>query len=436
MTIDFSAAQSEVVQICSDLIRIDTQNWGEGKANPERPAADYIAEKFREVGLDSEIYESAPGRANLVARIKGKNPDRPALVMHGHTDVVPADASEWSVDPFGGEVKDGLLWGRGAVDMKNGCAMIIAVVRQMMRENIVPDRDILVVFFADEEAGGTYGSGWMVDNHPEVFAGAAEAVSEVGGYSVDVRGEKIYLVQTAEKGLQWLKLVAKGSAGHGSQRNDDNPIVKLAEAVARIGRYEWPVEIPQATRELLKGVADLTGIEYTEDNFPALLKELGSVEKFVGPTFATSANPTALGGGYKHNVIPGFAEALIDCRPIPGRTEDALLTLKELAGPDVDIVPVVQHVSLETPFEGDLVEQMKKSVHAYDPEAHVLPYALSAGTDNKALSFLGITGYGFIPLRLPADLDFPAMFHGADERVPTETLEFGTQILGDFLVNA
>lgn len=436
MTIDFSAAQSEVVQICQELIRIDTQNWGEGKANPERPAADYLAQKLEEVGLETTIYESGPGRANLVARVKGKNPDLPALVMHGHTDVVPADPSEWTVDPFAGEIKDGMLWGRGAVDMKNGVAMITAAIRQIVREGITPQRDIIVVFFADEEAGGRYGSGWMVENHPEVFEGASHAVSEVGGYSVDIRGERVYLVQTAEKGLQWLKLVARGTAGHGSQANDDNPVVKLAEAVVRIGNYGWPVEVPQATQELLQGVAELTGIEYKEENFPALLKELGSVEKFVGPTFATSANPTALSGGYKHNVIPGTAEAIVDCRPIPGRTEDALLKLKELAGPDVDIVPVVQHVSLETEFEGDIVEQMKSSVHAYDPEAHVLPYALSAGTDNKALSFLGIVGYGFIPLRLPKDLDFPAMFHGVDERVPTDTLEFGTQILGDFIVNA
>ena len=429
-------AASEVVQLCQDLIRFDTQNWGEGKANPERVAADYIAEKLAEVGVESQIFESAPGRANLFARIPGKNPDRPALVVHGHTDVVPADASEWSVDPFEAVIKDGCVWGRGAVDMKDMDAMIVAGVRALVRNNVQPDRDLIIAFFADEEAGSTYGSHWVVKNHPEVFGGASEAISEVGGYSVDIRGQRAYLVQTAEKGMEWVRLTAHGNAGHGSQINNDNPVVKLAAAVARIGEHEWPTEPPAATRELLAGVSELTGIENTEVNRDKLLAELGSALKFVGATFQTTANPTALDAGYKHNVIPGQASALIDCRPLPGRNEDALLTLKELAGPDVVVEQVISGVSLETPFEGDLVDRMKEAIEAEDPGATVLPYTLSGGTDNKALSELGITGYGFAPLKLTGDLDFPAMFHGVDERVPLEALDFGARTLVRFMVSA
>lgn len=429
-------AASEVVQLCQDLIRFDTQNWGEGKANPERIAADYIAEKLAEVGVESQIFESAPGRANLFARIPGKNPDRPALVVHGHTDVVPADASEWSVDPFEAVIKDGCVWGRGAVDMKDMDAMIVAGVRALVRNNVQPDRDLIIAFFADEEAGSTYGSHWVVKNHPEVFEGASEAISEVGGYSVDIRGQRAYLVQTAEKGMEWVRLTAHGSAGHGSQINNDNPVVKLAAAVARIGEHEWPTEPPAATRELLAGVSELTGIENTEANRDKLLAELGSALKFVGATFQTTANPTALDAGYKHNVIPGQASALIDCRPLPGRNEDALLTLKELAGPDVVVEQVISGVSLETAFEGDLVDRMKEAIEAEDPGAAVLPYTLSGGTDNKALSELGITGYGFAPLKLTGDLDFPAMFHGVDERVPLEALDFGARTLVRFMVSA
>lgn len=429
-------AASEVVQLCQDLIRFDTQNWGEGKANPERVAADYIAEKLAEVGVESQIFESAPGRANLFASIPGKNPDRPALVVHGHTDVVPADASEWSVDPFEAVIKDGCVWGRGAVDMKDMDAMIVAGVRALVRNNVQPDRDLIIAFFADEEAGSTYGSHWVVKNHPEVFEGASEAISEVGGYSVDIRGQRAYLVQTAEKGMEWVRLTAHGSAGHGSQINNDNPVVKLAAAVARIGEHEWPTEPPAATRELLAGVSELTGIENTEANRDKLLAELGSALKFVGATFQTTANPTALDAGYKHNVIPGQASALIDCRPLPGRNEDALLTLKELAGPDVVVEQVISGVSLETPFEGDLVDRMKEAIEAEDPGATVLPYTLSGGTDNKALSELGITGYGFAPLKLTGDLDFPAMFHGVDERVPLEALDFGARTLVRFMVSA
>lgn len=429
-------AASEVVQLCQDLIRFDTQNWGEGKANHERIAADYIAEKLAEVGVESQIFESAPGRANLFARIPGKNPDRPALVVHGHTDVVPADASEWSVDPFEAVIKDGCVWGRGAVDMKDMDAMIVAGVRALVRNNVQPDRDLIIAFFADEEAGSTYGSHWVVKNHPEVFEGASEAISEVGGYSVDIRGQRAYLVQTAEKGMEWVRLTAHGNAGHGSQINNDNPVVKLAAAVARIGEHEWPTEPPAATRELLAGVSELTGIENTEANRDKLLAELGSALKFVGATFQTTANPTALDAGYKHNVIPGQASALIDCRPLPGRNEDALLTLKELAGPDVVVEQVISGVSLETPFEGDLVERMKEAIEVEDPGAAVLPYTLSGGTDNKALSELGITGYGFAPLKLTGDLDFPAMFHGVDERVPLEALDFGARTLVRFMVSA
>ena len=429
-------AASEVVQLCQDLIRFDTQNWGEGKANPERIAADYIAEKLAEVGVESQLFESAAGRANLFARIPGKNPDRPALVVHGHTDVVPADASEWSVDPFEAVIKDGCVWGRGAVDMKDMDAMIVAGVRALVRNNVQPDRDLIIAFFADEEAGSTYGSHWVVKNHPEVFEGASEAISEVGGYSVDIRGQRAYLVQTAEKGMEWVRLTAHGNAGHGSQINNDNPVVKLASAVARIGEHEWPTEPPAATRELLAGVSELTGIENTEANRDKLLAELGSALKFVGATFQTTANPTALDAGYKHNVIPGQASALIDCRPLPGRNEDALLTLKELAGPDVVVEQVISGVSLETPFEGDLVDRMKEAIEAEDPGATVLPYTLSGGTDNKALSELGITGYGFAPLKLTGDLDFPAMFHGVDERVPLEALDFGARTLVRFMVSA
>ncbi|MCT1690431.1 M20/M25/M40 family metallo-hydrolase [Brevibacterium sp. p3-SID960] len=436
MSHQFASAEAEVTRLCQELIRIDTQNWGNNRCNPERPAADQIAAWFAEVGLESQIYESAPGRATLVTRVPGTDPEAPALVVHGHTDVVPADAAEWSVDPFAGEIRDGLVWGRGAVDMKDMDAMIVAVVRTMMRENLRPRRDLIIVFFADEEAGGLYGSQWMAKNHPEVFDGATEAISEVGGYSVDIRGQRVYLVQTAEKGIAWLKLIARGTAGHGSQINRDNPVTKLAEAVARIGAYEWPEQMPQATRDLLVGVSELTGIPFSAETYGELLDELGSVAKFVGATFANTSNPSMLEAGYKHNVIPSTASAYIDCRHLPGQYEDLRLKLKELAGEGVDIEEEIVATALESPFGGRLVDTMVASLQEEDPDATVLPYTLSGGTDNKALSLLGITGYGFAPLRLTPDLDFPAMFHGVDERVPVSALEFGARVLGRFLMEA
>lgn len=433
---DFSAAEAEVTSLCQQLIRIDTQNWGGNRANPERPAADLIAGWFDEVGLTSSIVESEPGRASLVARIPGTDPDAGALVVHGHTDVVPAAAEDWSVDPFAGEIRDGMLWGRGAVDMKDMDAMIIAAVRDMLRSGHRPRRDLIIAFFADEEAGGAYGAGYMVKNHPELFAGATEAISEVGGYSVDIRGQRVYLVQTAEKGLAWLNLLARGTAGHGSQRNDDNPVTLLAAAIARIGSHPWPQEIPIATRQLLEGVSEITGIEFRSETIPQLLAELGSVEKFVAPTLQNTSNPTLLEAGYKHNVIPGTASAYIDCRTLPGQHEDVMLQIKELAGPGIDIDVATEGIALEAPFDTPLVAQMKASLLAEDPGARVLPYTLSGGTDNKSLAELGITGYGFAPLQLTGDLDFPAMFHGVDERVPVSALKFGARVLGNFLLKA
>jgi acetylornithine deacetylase/succinyl-diaminopimelate desuccinylase-like protein len=429
-------AQDEVVGICQDLLRIDTSNFGNGEGPGERKAAEHVAALLAEVGLEPELFESEPGRASVVTRLEGTDPSRPALVLHGHLDVVPAAAQDWSVDPFAGEEIDGLLWGRGAVDMKDMDAMILAVVRQMAREGRKPARDVVVAMFADEEAGGRYGAGWAVEHRRELFEGATEAVSEVGGFSVKVGGRRAYLLQTAEKGLAWLRLVAEGRAGHGSQVNADNAVTHLAAAVARIGQHAWPYTLTPTVDRLLRGVADLTGLPFDPEDptsVEALVAALGPAAKFVGATVRHTSNPTQLGAGYKANVIPGRAEATIDVRLLPGHEEAGMARLRELAGPDVRVEPIHQDVALEVPFEGDLVDAMVAALHAEDPGAVVLPYTLSGGTDNKSLSRLGITGYGFAPLRLPADLDFAGMFHGVDERVPTDALRFGTRVLDRLL---
>lgn len=429
-------AEQEVARICQDLLRIDTSNFGDGSGPGERAAAEYVMASLHEVGLSPELFESAPGRASVVVRLPGQDPTRPALVLHGHLDVVPAQASDWSVDPFAGEEKDGLLWGRGAVDMKDMDAMILAVVRQMVREGRKPARDVVVAFFADEEAGGTYGASWAVDHRPEIFEGATEAISEVGGFSVDIDGRRAYLLQTAEKGIAWLRLVADGRAGHGSQVNTDNAVTHLAAAVARIGAYQWPYTVTPTVDALLRGVADLTGLPYDphdETGIDALVAALGPAAKFVGATVRHTSNPTQLGAGYKANVIPGRAEAAIDVRLLPGHEDEGFAVIEGLVGEHVRIEPIHRDISLEVPFEGDLVDAMVASLHAEDPGATVLPYTLSGGTDNKSLARLGITGYGFAPLQLPADLDFSGMFHGVDERVPVESLRFGVRVLDRLL---
>ncbi|MCV9996000.1 M20/M25/M40 family metallo-hydrolase [Paeniglutamicibacter sp. ZC-3] len=426
-------AEDEVAGICQALIRIDTTNYGNNEGAGERKAAEYVAELIAEVGLEATVLESAQGRANVVTRIEGTDRSLPALIVHGHLDVVPAFKDEWSVDPFGAEIKDGMIWGRGAVDMKDMDAMILAVMREMQRTGTRPRRDLIFAFFADEEAGGDYGARWMVDNHPELFEGATEAISEVGGFSATIDGKRAYLLQTAEKGIAWLKLTAAGRAGHGSQINDENAVTRLAAAITRIGEHDWPISYTDTTRAFLQGVSEMTGIEFTDDNPQVLLAELGNVARFVGATLQNTANPTVLSAGYKHNVIPGAAEALLDVRTLPGQHELVMETLRTLAGPDVELSALHLDRALEVPFAGNLVDSMVASLGREDPEAVVLPYMLSGGTDNKALSRMGITGYGFAPLRLPAELDFTGMFHGVDERVPVDSLKFGTRVLRDLL---
>ena len=424
-----SSPEGETVEICRNLIRIDTSNYGSGDAKGERRAAEYVAGLIEEVGLATTVLESAPGRANVFARIEGTDPHADALLVHGHLDVVPAIAADWSVDPFGGEIRDGMIWGRGAVDMKDMDAMMISVLRHMARTGDRPRRDIVFGFFADEEAGMVYGSHWIAEHHRGLFDGVTDAISEVGGYSATIGGRRAYLLQTAEKGLMWLRLNAQGTAGHGSQINGDNPVTRLSRALANIGEHQWPIELTKTTRAFLDSVTELTGVEFDPQNPQRLLAELGSVARFVGATLQTTANPTMLEAGYKVNVIPGSAQAGLDVRYLPGQREIVLEKLAELAGDGVSFEFESDDIALEVPFSGTVVDAMVDALQAEDPEAVVLPYMLSGGTDNKSLDPLGITGYGFVPLRLPDELDFPSMFHGVDERVPTDSLEFGSRVL-------
>ena len=427
--------ENEAIRICQELIRIPSVNYGDGKGD-EKAVAEHVMKLLTEVGIEAKMYEAAPGRCNVIARIKGTDSTRPGLVLHGHIDVVPANAADWSVDPFSGEIRDGMIWGRGAVDMKNMDAMILATVRDWARTGYKPKRDIVLAFFADEEAGSIYGSHWMVDKHPEVFAGCTEAVSEVGGFSVTVAGGKrLYLIETAEKGIHWMRLTAHGRAGHGSVTNNENALTRLSEAVAKIGNHQWPQRYSATVKAFFKKVAAETGKEYNEKDLTPLLSELGFAARMVGATLQNTANPTMLEAGYKANVIPGSASAVVDGRFIPGFEDELNETIKSLIGPDITIETITTDKALEVPFEGDLVDAMCAAIMIEDPDGVPVPYVMSGGTDNKALHDLGIVGYGFSPLRLPDDLDFFALFHGVDERVPIDGLKFGVRVLYEFLEN-
>jgi acetylornithine deacetylase/succinyl-diaminopimelate desuccinylase-like protein len=434
--LDRDELHAEVVEICQQLIRIPSVNYGEGKGD-EAAIAQKVVELLEEVGIHAIVYESAPGRCNVIAKITGLDSHRQGLVVHGHLDVVPVNADDWSVDPFAAEIKDGMIWGRGAIDMKNMVAMIIAVFRLWARKGIKPPRNIVLAFFADEEAGSLFGSRWMVANHPEVFDNCSEAISEVGGFSVALSNNKrLYFIEAAQKGIHWMRLSAEGRAGHGSMMNPENALTRLSEAVSAIGNYAWPQRYTKTVKTLFKRIAEVTGKKYDEKDLRPLLPEIGSMARMIGATLQNTANPTMLEAGYKANVIPQSAQAVIDGRFLPGLENELNQTIREIIGPDIVIETITHDIALEVDFEGDLVDAMIQSILAFDPEGIPVPYLMSGGTDNKALSDLGIVGFGFSPLKLPADLDFMALFHGVDERVPVDGLKFGADVLEDFLRNS
>ncbi|MBC2638355.1 MULTISPECIES: M20/M25/M40 family metallo-hydrolase [unclassified Rhodococcus (in: high G+C Gram-positive bacteria)] len=438
-------AEAEVVELVSSLIRFDTSNTGElATTKGERECAQWVAAQLQEVGYETEYVESgAPGRGNVFARLKGANPDRGALLLHGHLDVVPAEPADWRVHPFSGAVEDGYVWGRGAVDMKDMVGMILAVARQFKAEGVVPPRDLVFAFVADEEAGGKYGCQWLVENRPDLFEGVTEAVGEVGGFSLTVArpdgtDRRLYLVETAEKGLGWMRLTAKGRAGHGSFLHGENAVTILAQAVARLGAHTFPLVMSDSVAEFLAAAGEETGLDFdpTSPDLHGTLAKLGTIANIIGATLHDTANPTMLSAGYKANVIPQTAEAVVDCRILPGRQAEFEATIDELIGPDVSREWITKLDSYETTFDGDLVDAMNDAILAHDPDARTVPYMLSGGTDAKAFAKLGIRCFGFAPLQLPADLDFSALFHGVDERVPVDALLFGTRVLEHFLLHS
>lgn len=432
-----SDAENEVVALCSELIQIPSVNTGDLATidDGEAQAARYIQEKLEEVGYETHYVESVPGRGNVMCRLEGADPSRGALLVHGHVDVVPADPDEWQIDPFSGAIKDGYVWGRGAVDMKDMVAMSLALARDFKRRGVVPPRDLIFCFMADEEAGGVYGSHWLVENKPEWFAGATEAISEVGGFSISLDAvRRAYLVAAAEKGIAWATLTATGRAGHGSMANDDNAVTRLATAVAKLGNYKFPIIRTATVNAFLAEMTELTGLEFPDEDLEGAVSKLGPVSRIISATLRNTANPTMLQAGYKANVIPSQAQATVDCRVLPGSEDTFHAQVQEIVGPDITIEWQIAD-PLEFPFEGALVDAMKDALRQEDPDGHPVPYTLSGGTDNKAFAKLGIRGYGFSPLKLPEGLDFTALFHGVDERVPVDALTFGVRVLDRFLRN-
>jgi acetylornithine deacetylase/succinyl-diaminopimelate desuccinylase-like protein len=433
-----TAAGAEAARFAADLIRIDTTNRGGGDGR-ERPAAEYVAARLAEAGVEPVLLESAPGRANVVARVSGSEPGAPALLLHGHLDVVPADPASWSVHPFSGEIRDGVLWGRGAVDMKNADAVLLAVVAQWARGGIRPRRDIVLAFTADEEDTAEFGARFLVERHPGLFEGCTEAVGESGAFTFHAGpGQRLYPIASAERGTAWLKLTARGRAGHGAKPNPENAVTRLSQAMARIGTYRWPVRLIPTVRAAVQAIAEAAGRPEPPGGFGAmaaddLLAYLGPAAALVAGTIRNSANPTMLQAGYKVNVIPGEAVGYVDGRVLPGREGEFRAVLDELTGPEVSWEYAHREIPLEAPLGTPVLASMTQALLAADPGSTIVPYCMSGGTDAKQFARLGMICYGFTPMVLPPGYDYYAMFHGTDERIPLSALESGVFVMDRFL---
>jgi acetylornithine deacetylase/succinyl-diaminopimelate desuccinylase-like protein len=431
--------EDEALEFIRALIRIDSVNTGEAATigDGETRAALFVKDKLEEVGYHVDLVEPQAGRASVVARLAGADPDAGALVLHAHLDVVPVEEADWTHPPFGAEIHDGILYGRGAVDMKNYAGTILAIARAYRRQRIVPRRDLIFAFFADEEAGGVWGARWIVRNRPELLSGATEAISEVGGFSVPLADDRrAYLVATAEKGVTWATLTARGHAAHGSRPTPDNAVVRVARAVAAVGAHRFPVVRTPALDRLLDVFGRHRSIRFSTEGLDAELESLGFVASLVGASARNTVSPTVLAAGGKTNVIPAEATARLDIRVLPGADAALHEELAAVVGDDVEIAWGRPVPAIESPLDSPLLEVLQDAITAEDQGGLVVPYLLPASTDNKHLAQLGIRGYGFVPLRVPADFDVFGEFHAADEGIPVESLYFSVRVTDQILRRA
>jgi len=428
-----------VDELCAELIRFDTTNLGDGESLlGERAIAEFVAEYLTDFGLQPTLLERSPNRSNVVVRVPGADPSLPPLLVHAHLDVVPADPAEWTVPPFAGEIRDGYVWGRGAVDMKDMCATLLTVLSRWSAAGTVPRRDLVLAFVADEEDRGDWGAHWLVENHPSVFADCGAAIGESGGYTVHTVGAggdpvHLYPVATAERGTSHLRLTATGRAGHASRRNDENAVTTLVHALSRLAAHRWPVHLTPAVRAFLAAAGPALGVEVDLTDLDETLRRLGPAAKIIENTVRNSTTPTVLEAGYKVNVIPGTASALVDTRVLPGTEEELLAEIDRLVGPDVRREFVQHQRAVQAPVDSPWFDAMAASLRVSDPSAVVVPFCMGGGTDAKAFARLGIDCYGFAPLYVPEGFDLQRMAHGVDERVPVEGLRFGVNVLDRFL---
>lgn len=448
---------TDIVSICSRLIRFDTTNYEHGRSNGESDCADYIESLLAATPFEIRRFESAPRRSNLIVTVPGTRPDLAALICHGHLDVVPADPDLWTFDPFSGAVSDGYVYGRGAVDMKDFVSAMICVLRDWAASGFRPAHTTYFAFVADEETDGDFGAAWLVKHHPECFEGARYALGESGGMKIpwtDAAGNLVnfYPIASGERGTAHLRITAHGTAGHGSYARDDNAVVRLADAVSRIAHHHWPNEVIATMGRFLEIVGDVRGESYglyvaddvedadaagaavrSDASLDDLLDRLGPLADVVRRAFRPSSVPTMLEAGYKVNVIPEKAQACIDVRTLPGGEELQLAVIDELLGPYVTREFIAHEPALEAPLDTPFYTAIADALHGLDPVAVPVPFCTGGGSDAKAFSLLGIHSYGFSPSCAGAQNQQPQGAHGVDERIPIDSLHFAHTTLDAIL---
>lgn len=431
--IALSELERDAVLACQQLIRFDTSNYGGGEARGEREAAEWVAAELRGWGYEPVVVEAAPRRASTVVRIPGRDRDRPGLLIHGHLDVVPAEAEEWTVDPFGGDIHDGAVWGRGALDMKGTNSTMLAAVANLARDGETPPRDVVLAFVADEEDSGHLGAGYLVNEHPELLEGVGHAIGEGGGRLHRLPdGGHLYPVACGERGTAWIELTAHGTAGHGSRPKPDNAVAALADTVARLAAIRWPIRLIPQVQTLLDGVA--RRLKTTLDpHDPDLAAKLGEIGELVAATLSNSLSPTMLMAGYAANVVPSTAVARVDGRMLPGYEQEFFAAFEAELPAAVSYRLTNDEPPIATDPSDPELEVLAAAVTAHDPEALVLPCCAGGGTDAKWFSRLGIACYGFAPERLAPGFELGRYVHGVDEHVPIDSLAFGARVLDTLL---
>ncbi|MBI2346729.1 MAG: M20/M25/M40 family metallo-hydrolase [Deltaproteobacteria bacterium] len=432
----WEAVYREATEYLQQLLRIDTTN----PPGNERAAIDWLAAMLQREGLTPMVIEAAPGRANLVCRLSVAGPtDGGPLLLTSHVDVVPAEAEKWTHPPFGGVIADGYLWGRGALDMKSKTIMDLMAILSAKREGWKLRRDLIMVALADEEAGMEHGSKFLVEKHPDLIL-AEYALNEAGGFTVHANGNRLYPIQVAEKGIVWLKIIARGTPGHGSKPHADMAVAKLAHAAARLARRRLPAHVTPPARAFLQALAQcypwprrwlLQSLAHPAiARFIAPLLPLNAMTAYPLAMLANTACPTGLHAGVQDavNVIPSEASVYVDGRILPGQTLDGLLgELKHLVGPGFEYEVLRAHESTAQLADTPLFHTIRQVVEATDPGARAVPFLLTGMTDAYFYKRLGITTYGFQPLKCPADYDLAAQAHAHDERIPVEGFHWGVK---------